>query len=33
MLREFEARLQKGANKGAWTYVVMDGSAEFLVCV
>ena len=29
MLREFEARLQKGENKGAWTYVVMDGSAEF----
>ncbi|HEV2774020.1 MAG TPA: DUF1905 domain-containing protein [Solirubrobacteraceae bacterium] len=29
MLREFEARLQKGENKGAWTYVVMDDSAEF----
>lgn len=29
MLREFEARLRKGENKGAWTYVVMDGSAEF----
>jgi hypothetical protein len=29
MLREFTARLQKGDNKGAWTYVVMDGSAEF----
>jgi hypothetical protein len=29
MLREFSARLQKGDNKGAWTYVVMDGSAEF----
>jgi hypothetical protein len=29
MLREFSARLQKGQNKGAWTYVVMDGSAEF----
>ena len=29
MLREFSARLQKGSNKGAWTYVVMDGSAEF----
>jgi hypothetical protein len=28
MLREFKARLQKGDNKGAWTYVVMDGSAE-----
>ncbi len=29
MLREFEARLQKGGNKGAWTYVVMEDSAEF----
>jgi Domain of unknown function (DUF1905) len=29
MLREFKATLQKGENKGAWTYVVMDGSAEF----
>jgi hypothetical protein len=29
MLREFSARLQTGDNKGAWTYVVMDGSAEF----
>jgi uncharacterized protein DUF1905 len=29
MLREFSAPLQKGDNKGAWTYVVMDGSAEF----
>jgi hypothetical protein len=29
MLREFTAKLQKGENKGAWTYVVMDGSAEF----
>jgi hypothetical protein len=29
MLREFPARLQKGEHKGAWTYVVMDGSAEF----
>ncbi len=29
MLREFEARLQKGQDKGAWTYVVMDDSAEF----
>jgi hypothetical protein len=28
MLKEFSARLQKGKNKGAWTYVVMDGSAE-----
>jgi hypothetical protein len=24
MLREFSARLQKGQNKGAWTYVVMS---------
>jgi hypothetical protein len=29
MLSEFSARLQKGRNKGAWTYVVMDGSADF----
>ena len=29
MLKEFSARLQKGANKGAWTYVVMENSAEF----
>ena len=29
MLSEFSDRLQKGQNKGAWTYVVMDGSAEF----
>jgi hypothetical protein len=29
MLREFSARLQKGSNKGAWTCVVMDDSAEF----
>jgi hypothetical protein len=29
MLREFRAKLQKGENKGAWTYVKMDGSAEF----
>jgi hypothetical protein len=29
MLREFSARLQKGADKGAWTYVVMEDSAEF----
>ena len=29
MLKEFSARLQKGESKGAWTYVVMDGSAEF----
>jgi hypothetical protein len=29
MLKEFSARLQKGDNPGAWTCVVMDGSAEF----
>ena len=29
MLSEFSPRLQKGQNKGAWTYVVMEGSAEF----
>jgi len=29
MLKEFSAELRKGDNKGAWTYVVMDGSADF----
>ena len=29
MLKEFSAQLRKGENKGAWTYVVMDGSADF----
>ena len=29
MLKEFSAVLRKGQNRGAWTYVVMDGSAEF----
>ena len=29
MLKEFEAQLRKGSGKGAWTYVKMDGSAEF----
>ncbi|HEX3316720.1 MAG TPA: DUF1905 domain-containing protein [Solirubrobacteraceae bacterium] len=29
MLTEFSAPLQRGEAKGAWTYVVMDGSAEF----
>jgi hypothetical protein len=29
VLREFSAKLRKGEAKGAWTYVVMDGSAEF----
>src|SRR5687768_2949583 len=28
MLREFDARLQKGDNAGAWTCVVMDDAAE-----
>jgi uncharacterized protein DUF1905 len=29
MLKEFSSRLRKaGEHKGAWTYVVMDGSAE-----
>ena len=28
MIKEFSARLQKGTNKGAWTYVKLDGSAE-----
>ena len=29
MLTTFSARLEKGENKGAHTYVVMPGSAEF----
>jgi hypothetical protein len=29
VLTTFSARLEKGDGKGAWTYVVMDGSAEF----
>ena len=29
MLKEFSAPLRKGDNPGAWTYVVMEGSAEF----
>ena len=29
MLKDFSARLRKGDNKSAWTYVKMDGSAEF----
>ena len=29
MLKEFTAVLRKGETKGAWTYVKMDGSAEF----
>ena len=28
-LHEFSAPLTKGKSKGAWTYVKMDGSAEF----
>jgi hypothetical protein len=30
MLKQFDAPLRKsGDNKGAWTYVKMDGSADF----
>jgi hypothetical protein len=29
VLHEFSATLEKGEAKNAWTYVVMDGSAEF----
>jgi hypothetical protein len=29
MLTAFSARLRKGESKGAWTYVKMDGSADF----
>ena len=29
MLTEFTARLRKGETRGAWTYVKMDGSADF----
>lgn len=29
MLMEFSASLRKGENKGAWTYVVMEDSADF----
>ena len=28
MVRQFDARLQKGENPGAWTCVVMDDAAE-----
>ena len=28
MVKEFDAQLQKGANAGAWTCVVMDDVAE-----
>ena len=27
--KEFKATLQKSPNKGGWTYVVMEGSAEY----
>jgi Domain of unknown function (DUF1905) len=29
LIREFKATLQKSANKGGWTYVVMPGSVKF----
>jgi hypothetical protein len=29
MLTEFSAPLRKGESKGSWTYVKMDGSADF----
>jgi len=29
MEKTFRATLQKSPSKGGWTYVVMDGSAEF----
>jgi hypothetical protein len=29
MLKEFTTRLRKSDAPGGWTYVVMDGSAEF----
>jgi hypothetical protein len=29
MNKTFRAALQKSPNKGGWTYVVMDGSAEY----
>ena len=29
MLRQFSAKLRKGDNPGAWTYVVMPDSADF----
>src|SRR5260221_144735 len=31
MLKEFSARLHKRESNGAWTYVVMDVSAQFFV--
>jgi len=29
MNKRFRAELQKSPNKGGWTYVVMEGSAEY----
>jgi hypothetical protein len=29
MDKTFRAKLQKSPNEGGWTYVVMDGSAEY----
>lgn len=29
MSKEFSAPLRKGENQGAWSYVKMDGSADF----
>ena len=29
MEKSFRATLQKSGNRGGWTYVVMDGSAEY----
>jgi hypothetical protein len=29
MLKQFSAKLKKGSNKGAWTYVVMPDSVGF----
>ena len=29
LAKHFTATLQKSPNKGGWTYVVMDGSAEY----
>jgi hypothetical protein len=29
MMKEFSARLEKGENKGAWTCVIWEGSAEY----
>ena len=29
LTKQFTAEMQKSPNKGGWTYVVMDGSAEY----